>query len=267
VGLGRANRRTGINANLQYAMWIFGGLKSYGLEIDHKKAVIQDVQFPSQTLAYKTGSPTDAALLYMALLEAGGIHTALIPTPDKDSGDHFVLIFNTGMSEKAAAVQFNGEDRLLVIDNKVWIPVGMSAADSFDDAWTQGVIDLNSLTGDLTPIELSDAWQKFPPAPFPALGHITLPGKADAKQAADTVIDGYIESDLMPLVEACRTAAEEAEAGSPAQAAAYNRLGIAQIRAGKYGDAEESLEKAVSLGSKGATRNLAMLSTLMGNSK
>jgi hypothetical protein len=262
AGLARNERRTGLNGNMQFAVWLFEGLKSFGPNV--KAATDTAVQFPSQTLAYQAGTARDWGLLYAASLEASGISAAFIPL-DETSGGGFIAAVNLGINEAQAATLFNGLDKLLVINGTVWLPVSMGRLNAgFAAAWDDAAAKLGSVfaankTGEanasLDFIILSNAWATYPPAPFPALGvKIAEADTALLRTGAGTALTAYIASDIQPLITAVNAQIRQ----SPT-AVLYNRLGILQIRAGSTPAARAAFQRAADMGSGAAKRNLENL--------
>ncbi|MFP3040719.1 hypothetical protein LQZ19_02745 [Treponema primitia] len=272
TGLARNERRTGLNGNMQFALWLFEGLKSFGPNVKAaaQQAAAQQtaVQFPSQTLAYQAGTAWDWGLLYAASLEASGISTAFIPL-DETSGGGFIAAVNLGISEAQAATLFNGLDKLLVINGTVWLPVSMGKLNAgFAAAWDEAAAKLGAVFAagkTLDFIMLSDAWTTYPPAPFPALGvKIAGADMAALRTGAEAALTAYIASDIQPLISAVgaqirQSSAAAEQQGAGQQAALYNRLGILQIRAGNTSMARAAFQRAADMGSETAKRNLENL--------
>jgi hypothetical protein len=83
-----------------------------------------EIQFPAQTLAYKSGAVADVALLYGAVLEAAGIRAAVIPLEKGEFLAALDLGINSG--DAVTAALFNGTDKLLILGDEVWLPLALS---------------------------------------------------------------------------------------------------------------------------------------------
>jgi tetratricopeptide (TPR) repeat protein len=253
TGAARALRRTGLNQNMQFGMWIFEGLKAYGFQVETNDGQAEnagEVQFPAQTLAYKSGKALDIGLLYAASLEAAGIRAAFIPL----DGD-FITALSLGINEAAAGMLFNGSDRILVVDDEVWIPLSMKSLNGgFMAAWTAAFAALNEAleAGEMIEFNIfDDSWAMYPPAPFPALGvRIIQPDQGAVNSGASAAINRYIADEIEPLVRE----AEQAVRNSPS-AAGYNRLGLLRMRAGRTAEAKTAFEQAAGMGSVAAMTN------------
>jgi len=258
VGLARARRRTGHNQNMQFAVWLFEGMRVFGIRVGETYAKENEVQFPAETLSFKTGSSCDLAILYAASLEGVGISSALL-----NVGTDYIVAINLSMSPAAAETLFSSNERILNINNEIWLPVAMSAFnDGFMASWTRAVVSLKQVfekRGEAADfIMTKDAWASYPPAPLPELGTRLVRIESDPIIAgADNALTQYIDQEIMPLV--WRT---EAEIRSAPTAALYNRLGILLARAGRINEAKANYERAAGLGSVAAMTNRASLSLI-----
>jgi hypothetical protein len=246
---------------MQFAIWLFEGINSFGPNIkegEERRVEAETVQFPSQTLAYQSGTVRDWGLLYAAALEASGIGAALIPLDATASGG-FITAVNLGIDEAAAATLFNGIDKLLVINDTVWLPVSIGKLnDGFTAAWDEAAAKLAAVfeAGDSVEfVTLADAWAPYPPAPFPALGvRVAGADTAALRAGAGAALDAYIASDIQPLI-----ATANGQIRAAPTAALYNRLGLLQVRAGDASAARAAFQQAADMGSDAAKRNLENL--------
>jgi tetratricopeptide (TPR) repeat protein len=267
TGTARARLRAGLNRNQQFAVYLFEGLRAGGTRLteipespyrEHRNSgELDTIQFPFQTLAYRSGDMDDVGILYAALLEAAGVKAAFIPLKDE-----FVTALSLGIDETQAAPLFNGLDRLLVVNGEVWLPLGMSAFNNgFDAAWEKAAASLGeafSSGEDPLFIILEDAWQVYPPPVFPAQDVRYIQGREDAVvDAAERAMGSYISAELMPKIEALN-----ARIRSGPSASLYNQLGNLYQRSLMPGEARAAWERAASMGSSGAMVNLGNLGLL-----
>ncbi|MDR2247123.1 MAG: hypothetical protein LBE17_10740, partial [Treponema sp.] len=264
TGLARSNRRTGLNQNMQFAVWLFEGLRAAGIRLDDTHTTENEVQFPAETLGFRTGNRTDIGLLYAAALVAVGIPSAIIPlegsegSPDGD----FVVAYYLGVNQAGAELLFNGLEKALVIDDEVWMPLSMNAFNGgFMAAWDGGAAALNEAFTAGTEAEffmLETAWGTYPPAPLPAQGNTAVRvNVGNLAQAADSVIQQYIAREIQPLVQNVQ---RQIAAGPTA--ALYNRLGILRVRAGQTADAKTAYERAAGMGLVPAMTNRGNLALI-----
>jgi tetratricopeptide (TPR) repeat protein len=265
TGLSRSRLLSGINRNLQFAIWLFAGLRAQGVGIRGKGAQ-DEVQFPSQTLAYKSGTGRDACLLYLAALEAAGIRAAFIPLDGgPDAPPRCIAAVSLGISEAAAGSSFNGTDSLVIVNDEAWLPLSPDALDDgFTASWQKAAERLVAAVAageDIDFIILEDAWASYPPAPFPALGvRISQAAEGAISSAADAAIKDYIAGEIQPMIKAVN--AQIRGAAGPALAALYNRLGNLYIRSGQTVEAKASFERAAGLGSAAGMTNRGTMALL-----
>jgi TPR repeat protein len=266
TGLERSVRRTGLNQNMQAALWLFEGLRAAGIRFDDTHTGEAEVQFPAETLGYMTGTRTDLGLLYAAALEASGIPSAIIPLNAGSAGAEppgdFIVACYLGVSQGQAELLYNGLERVLVIDGGVWMPLSMNAFnEGFTLAWHSAVESLNKLFTDGVEadfIMLESAWGIYPPAPLPAQGGTAVRiSEEDLTRTADGVIRQYIAQEIQPLVEAL----QRQIAANPT-AALYNRLGILLVRSGRSAEARAAYERAAGMGLVPAMTNRGNLALI-----
>jgi hypothetical protein len=268
TGMARTRERSGLNRRMQFAAWLFEGLRE-GAGIRNEPGSFFEAQFPSQTLAYKSGTVTDLGLLYAAALEAAGIPAAFIPLGDSGgarepgafSPEDFVTAIGLGINEAGVATLFNGTEKLLIMDGEVWLPLSMKEiGGGFMAAWDAArkkLDDLFAAGGTAEFIVLRNAWANYPPAPFPALGvRIAPPDMAAVSGGVTRALDQYIAREINPLIQGVQRQIQGgAPAGGLSMAALYNRLGILQTRSGRAADAKASYERAAGMGSVQAMTN------------
>jgi len=254
AGLARAKRRTGHNQNMQTAVWLFEGLRAAGIRQGETLNSESEAQFPAETLAFGKGSGRDIALLFAAALESVGITSAFLKV-----GSDYLVAINLSIGEAAAETLFSSDERILLIDDEIWLPVATSSFnDGFMASWTRGVVSLNQAfeRGDQVDFIMSkEAWATYPPAPLPELGSRIGRTDSDAVNSeSDNAFDEYINQDIMPLVWRV-----EAQISTAPTAALYNRLGILLVRAGHFADAKDRYRRAAGMGSVAAMTNLGSL--------
>ena len=250
-GMARQNNRMGLNSAMQMGIWLFEGIKAAGIKLEETNA--DDVQFPSQTLAYGSGSPRDIALLYAASMEAAGVRSGIILLPDGG----VLGAVNLGITPNSAstAALFNGTDKLLLTGDEVWLPVAISKlSEGFTAAWREGIRLMDALhDGDSAQmVIIEDAWGYYPPVSFPALDvRITAPDSAALAAGANAALQSYISSEFPPA----RLAEIQRQIQARPSATLYVQLGNMQMRSGNMAQAKSTFEQAAGLGSVGAMVN------------
>jgi tetratricopeptide (TPR) repeat protein len=256
TGLARSARRTGLNLNMQFAVWLFEGLRAADIRLDAAHTANNEVQFPAETFGFRTGNAADIGLLFAAALEASGIPSAIIPL----DGD-FAVAYALGVNQAGAGLLFNGPEKVLVIDDMVWMPLSMNAFnDGFMAAWDNGAEALNRCFTDGTEVNFimpEVAWGTYPSAPLPAQGRAVRVSGGDLAQTADRVIQQYIRREIQPQAENVQR-----QITANPTPALYNRLGILLARAGRIPDAKAAYERAAGMGSVPAMTNRGNLALI-----
>jgi hypothetical protein len=258
AGLSRANRLTGHNPNMQYAIWLLEGLRASDIRLGETYTDESEAQFPAETLAFRTGSSRDLALLFASALEGVGIISAFIQTEDD-----FLVALNLDIGQAPAETLFDGLDRILLIDDDVWLPLSMSAFnDGFMAAWAQAVRTLNQTFtegGDADFVIVGEAWAFYPPAPLSGQERNILNTDTEAAtREVNRVLQQYIDQEINPIIQRVLVNAQ-------GNAALQNRLGILYARAGRLADARAAYERAAGLGSVPAMTNRGNLALTEGD--
>jgi tetratricopeptide (TPR) repeat protein len=196
-------------------------------------------------------------LLYAAALEAAGIPAAFVPL-----GGDFIVAYKLGVNQAAAGLLFNGLERVLVIDDEVWMPLSMNAFNGgFILAWDGGAdaqnkAFANGVEADI--IMLEHAWGTYPPAPLPAQGGTAVrAGGRELAQTADRAIQQYIIQEIQPQVQNVQR-----QITANPTAALYNRLGILLVRSGRTADGKAAYERAAAMGLVPAMTNRGNLALI-----
>ena len=269
VGIARDKLRTGLNRNMQFAMYLYEGLKVGGISYSHDDstpyvqyhqdpALLDYIQYPFQTLAYHSGDYDDLGLLYAAALESVGIRTALIPLKND-----FVVAFSLGITADDAKNLFNSTDNLLTIADEIWIPVSFSIfREGFINSWYTAMNEMHTAVSDgenINFIILEEAWKTYPAASITASeATFQKPLEDSVVKAVDTDLMRYITTEFGPKIQSVQDTIR-AEGGS---ARLYNQLGLLYVRAGMYDEAKGEYKKAAALQSVAAMINLGNIATL-----
>jgi len=254
IGIARSRQRTGHNQNMQYAVWLYEGLRALGIRIGDTHIRENEAQFPAETLIFGRGSSRDIALLFAAALESVGISCGFLKV-----GTDYIVAVNLSINQAAADTLFSNTDRILIIDNNCWLPIAMSSFDyGFMLSWTRGITTINQAFErgeDVVIYMTSDSWAEYPPAPLPAMGvRASLENSEALLAEANTVIDQYITQEILPMVWLA-----EAQIARNPTAALYNRLGVLQVRAGRINEAITNYERAANMGMVAAMTNRGSL--------
>ncbi|GEM_PF-1015628 len=243
-----------LNQNLQSAAQIFDALGSYELayvpdprtpftELSQSANAIDYIQYPRETLRFKSGDCDDMTALYCALLENVGISTALVTIPG-----HIFMMFDTGVSRYD--YREISEDRGMFVEKgeTIWLPVEVTlAGKTFLAAWQEGAKQYNKTMTQNQPIGIyptAEAWQLFVPVTLEEFGwEPEVPSKSSIATLYDKDIENLVGRELTDSVAKI----EEEIRKSPKDHKLYNKLGVTYARYGKYDTAVRQLQKAVEL--------------------
>ncbi len=269
VGVARNYARSGLNRNLQFSMYLFEGMRSNGIACEntsdtpydtvHQNPQILDyVQYPYQTLTYRSGDKDDVGILFMSMLESVGIGAAYIPLEND-----FIVAVKLGDDSNSIRNMFDGTDRILIVDEQIWIPLAMSEiGNGFIASWASGVDQVMQAIDDDLDIDfvvLSDAWQMYPPSGFST-------GESNSKMPSEKTLSATVENDLaMYINQEFGPKISEVQSRIKAEGAStelYNQLGMLYVRAGLYQNAMAVYEVSAKMGSVPAMNNLGNLYTL-----
>jgi tetratricopeptide (TPR) repeat protein len=252
IGLSNTQVWSVVHKNMKSAIWLFEGLLAAGLRQEDSgssapSGMVEDIQYPAQTLAYRSGSAMDIGLAYAAALEASGIPSAFI-----FQEDDFIVLFYLNITPDAAEKTFNGTTDLIIDGDEVWMPLSMASFnEGFSKSWKAAPPRIKGEA-----IIMQNAWDRYPPAPFPALGvRSAMPDEQELKVRAEAALDGYIATDIQPLIDAKQKQIKEAGPGQDL-AVLYNQLGILYARKGDMGAATTAYTEAAKKGSVSAANNL-----------
>lgn len=167
IGIVRDNTHTGINQNLEFSMALFEAMSAYGIiyekdsltpydETHVDMDVIDTIQFPFQTINFKSGDCDDLAVLFSAMLSSVGIKSSIIFLPDD-----VIVGVNLNTSGKTASKMFSSLDRLIEIDEDMYLPLSMKSLKlGYYKAWLKALEEIYSAESADTVI-LDEAWKNY----------------------------------------------------------------------------------------------------------
>ncbi len=265
AGLVRDKVRPELDKNLQYAMGVFESLRLAGIvgapdpstpyaAYHADPALVDYLQYPYQTLAYKSGDSDDLAVLYAAMLSSVGVPSAYAILDSE-------MIVVVPVSVKAASIaeSFTNSGDFIVRQGAVYVPVRVSAMrEGFLRAWVSGAELWRQSGGKAALTSLEDAWKAFPAIGIAdAESAVSKPREAQVTLAFDNAVSRFIDREIGPKVDAMK-----ARLGPNSSARDHNNLGVLCARYGYYDDAVKAFEKAAALGSAPAVTNLANIAFL-----
>jgi len=127
--------------------------------------IVDSIQYPRDTLRFRTGDCDDTTVLFCSLLENVGIKTVLL-----DDVEHIFMMFDTGVSARQAS-SLSQNPNTVTYQGTVWIPVETTFyKKGFAKAWPFGAreYDLAKKKDSLTIVPVSPSWEVYPPVTLPA---------------------------------------------------------------------------------------------------
>lgn len=269
VGVARSYERTALNRNMQYAMFVYESMRNIGIVCEETSdtpynkthldlKALDYIQYPYQTLSYRSGDKDDIAILFMTMLQSVGIKAAFIPLEDD-----FIVAIELGQANSSLLGMFNGTERILVLDDQAWLPLSMKSINqNFIASWLNAVQKINGLIEaeeDLDFILLADAWLTYLPSGF-SEGDTTTKTPLASELAAmfENDISLYINQEFGPQI--AEVQAKIKRQGN--SITLYNQLGLLYVRAGLYSNAISVYEVSAKMGSVAAMNNLGNIYSL-----
>jgi len=253
------------SANLRSAAILFQALEAYGLRyvVDPKGSYatmkgktesVDYLQYPVETLAYRTGDCDDLATLYLAMLESVGIETAFITVPG-----HIYAAFALDENVAAAKNSFSDLDKLVFAGDRIWIPIETTAlGKGFAEAWATGAREWREAerqhAAALVPVH--EAWQVYEPSFISSAEKVDVvvkfPDPSKVASSYSIAMRELATRELAALV----AQATGGSALSRLSPQARNRLGTIYARYGQIDKAETLFKDAAAAGYDPALCNL-----------
>jgi len=174
-----------LNERLMEAVEIFIGLGQYGIQyvadpqtpfsrFSQDEEAVDSINYPRETLRYKSGDCDDLVILYSALLESVGIPTAFVTVPG-----HIFMMFDTGVPASDYEEISKNINMIHTMGNTVWVPVEVTnVGKTFLEAWETASKQIGRWSGTdgLEIIPMTAAQKVFPPvALLPSDTQVILP--------------------------------------------------------------------------------------------
>ncbi len=187
--------------NYLLAMYTFAALRELGVQYKPdperpfaslEAGALDTVQFPSQTLARKTGDCDDLTVLFASVLENLNVATAVLAVEG-----HVFLMFDSGVRVENRAAFPVDRRKTVDRDGWLWVPLEttvLGRAERFEQAWTRGAENFHGKyrpTGEQV-LLVRQAWQQHPPATRPAVATgPAAPALAGLQRAGQKVLADY----------------------------------------------------------------------------
>ncbi len=241
---------SGGNGQLQLAVQIFQALGEIGClyqadpalpftRVQGDPMVVDSVSLPRDTLKRITGDCDDLTVLFCSLLESAGTETGFITVPG-----HIYAAFNTTVAGRDYARLHPERGMTINLDGELWIPVEITliGKTGFMEAWRKGSEEWTAYDGNAEKRRLyrtrvcQDLYRPV------GLKETDLGLQYGRKE---NIIAGF-RKDLDRFVETV-TGEARAAAAKSGKKQDFNRLGILYAELGRYGPAEESFSRALTI--------------------
>lgn len=259
IGIIRDDTHLGINQNLEYSMALFESLNTMGIIYErdlqtpydeyHYLDGVDYIQFPYQTMTYKAGDCDDLAVLFASMLSSVGIKSVILFT-----SDDVICGIDLKTSGSAASKQFSSLDRLINIEDVLYLPVSMKTIkEGYFAAWNTALEEIDSAE-DLSVTIVSDAWESYTPIGLSEKAVFNLPDEKDLKKRISTSYKEYQKNEILPLGKSLLSVYKK----DPSEANS-NAVGMAYLRMGNYDQALTWFEKAAVNNNVAAMANMGQL--------
>ena len=246
----RAMQPQAVSERFRLGAALFSALSLHGMsyvvdpassyaEFSAKEMTVDYLQFPRDTLEFKTGDCDDLSILYCALLESQDIPAAFVTVPG-----HIFAAFRLDMQAREAARLFERTDDFIERGDGLWVPVEVTmVGKDFLAAWREGARQWREHGA--TPAAgfwpVREAWKSFErvgiPGDSPSVGAV----QADAaKTAAEKDLRGVLDRYLAPQL--ARLQAELSRQSGSAKL--RNSLGVLYARFGMLDEAAREFRLA-----------------------
>ena len=253
-----SSRAEALNSNVIIAMRLWEALGALGVQYvenprDSFEKVSKDpafpidyAQFPRETLKRKSGQCDDLTALFISMLDASNVRTAIIDYPG-----HMTFMIDTGADSWTDAAFPKGS--LIFYDGTYWVPLESTLVGKpFLDAARNAAYSYNAelKKGDVHVIDVRKAWETFEPATMP-------PSDWRSEVPEKTLLDKLFKEDSSELFSAAYRSikkrlkekiAKNHDAIDPRLA-----LGVWEYEAGKIDTARKNFKAVIAISSENAS--------------
>jgi tetratricopeptide (TPR) repeat protein len=198
------------------------------------RQTIDAIQFPLQTLDFKSGDCDDLSVLYASMFETVGLETALLTTPG-----HILMAVALGIPPDAARSTFARPDDLIFNGDKVWLPIETTLRDSdLLAAWASGAKLWREATArkQANFYSVHEAWGKYESVGLSgaALG-ITPPDMNKLVSVFSAEVEKFVSAEIAGQEAVLLSNVSKTKSGSKA----VNSLGVLYSRYGLLDKAQK----------------------------
>jgi hypothetical protein len=226
---------------------------SYATMKDHAETV-DYLQFPAETLTYKSGDCDDLATLYLALLESVGVETAFITVPG-----HIYSAFALEGSAQSAKNMFASGQDVIIRDDKAWIPVETTAlGKGFAEAWSMGAREWREAErqGAAALVGVHEAWKAYEPSFISSSENKDITEKFPKPPVVAKAYGPMMQATASKQLDGIIQALSGGKPMSKLTPAEKNKIGAAYARYGVMDKAEAAFKDAATAALPAALINL-----------
>jgi tetratricopeptide (TPR) repeat protein len=209
---------------------------------EEKRASVDFLQFPRETLLYKAGDCDDLSILYCALLESLGVETAFITVPG-----HIYAAIALAATPVQARAQYKHPGDLILTEDKAWVPVEITklgAADDFVEAWSKGATEWSDAQSKKAAalIPVRDAQSEYAAVNLPKDTNPlpVVPGSADLLTKYKDVTIKFLDGEMSERLAELNKKVKDTDSDPKA----LNALGVFYSKYGRYAEAKTQFKKA-----------------------
>lgn len=242
-----------IDENLRKAMAIHEAIRLYKMVYSKdphtpytgeaaKRADVDFLQFPRETLLYKAGDCDDLSILYCSLLESLGVETAFITVPG-----HIYVAIALAATPEQARTQYRHPGDLILTETKAWVPVEITKlgpADDFVEAWSTGAKEWSDAqskkSAALIPVRAAQQVYASVNLPKDTNPLPVVPGSADLLAKYKDVTIKFLDGEMSEQLAALNKRVKD----SNSDPKALNALGVFYAKYGRYPEAKAQFQNA-----------------------
>jgi hypothetical protein len=243
---------TSVEQTIRMAAAIHDALTLYGLTytadpvatLNSDNKTVDYIQFPQQTLDYRSGKCSDFSALYSSMFEAVGLETAFITIPG-----HIYMAVKLGLSPEDARAAFTHKDDLIIKDNKVWLPIEITLRQGgFLKAWQLGAKEWreNLVKNQAVLYPVHDAWKTYTPVGFSSsTSAIKLPDDAKIVKAFSDDLVAFVQGEMGDQERQLQASLSRASTQTGKEKA-QNSLAVLHSRFGMYDQSMREFQSILS---------------------
>ncbi|HAK47527.1 MAG TPA: hypothetical protein DCO79_16600, partial [Spirochaeta sp.] len=241
-----------VDVNLCTAMAVHEALNAFGMEyvidptspfteLSEDAMAIDFIQFPANSLDFKSGDCDDLSILYTSILQSVGIDTAFITVPG-----HIFIAFALNSDPRQIRKTISEPEDIIEYDGRAWVPVEITmVANPFMQAWKAGANQWNEYDqkGEAEIYPMNESWQIYEPVGWGLKDRVAFIDEDEASSVYLREVERFINREIYSQTDSIKQVMNKR--GESARA--LNRIGSVYARYGKNEEAAEYFDKALEL--------------------